>query len=83
MCSVTHYLCIYSVLIVHIHWRMAESITMMMLIQTPVLSERVPVLLTKLIVTDPSLSSTIAVATSNSMVTTGSITKQTKSKINM
>ena len=70
-------------LIVHIRWIMAEFITMMMPIQTAMLSERVPVLLTKLIVTDPSFSLTIAVAASNSMVTTGGITRQTKSKINM
>ena len=49
---------------------------MVMLIQTVMLSEKVPVLLTRLTVTDPSLSLTVTLAVSNSMVTTGTITGQ-------
>ena len=45
---------------------------MVTLIQTVMLSERVPVLLTRLTVTDPSLSLAVMFAVSNSMLT-GSI----------
>ena len=53
---------------------MSGSMIMITSMQTVMLLERVPVLLARLTVTDPSLSLTITVATSNSMVTTGSIT---------
>ena len=53
---------------------MSGSIIMITSMQTVMLLERVPVLLTRLTVTEPSLSLTITVATSNSMVTTGGIT---------
>ena len=48
---------------------MAGSIIMVTLIQTVMLSERVPVLLTRLVVTDTSLSLALMFAVSNSMVT--------------
>ena len=63
---------------VHIHWIMAGSTTVVMPIQTVMLSERVPVLLTRLTVTNPSLSLTSTLAVSNSIVTIGGITGQTK-----
>ena len=48
---------------------------MVTLIQTVMLSERVPVLLTKLTVTVPLPSSAVKVLASNSMVTSGTIYK--------
>ena len=52
---------------------MAGSIIMVTLIQTVMLSVRVPVLLARLIVTVPLPSSTLKVTASNSMVTSGAI----------
>ena len=56
----------------YIHWIMAGSIIMVTLIQTVMLSERIPVL-AKLTVTVPLPSSVVKVLASNSMVTSGTI----------
>ena len=52
---------------------MAGSTIIVTLIQTVMLSERVPVLLTKLTVTVPLPSSVVKVLASNSMVTSGAM----------
>ena len=52
---------------------MAGSTIIVTLIQTVMLSERVPVLLTKLTVTVPLPSSVVKVLASNSMVTSGTM----------